>query len=93
MSPTESKIEISVAQLHELIGSSDTAGIYPMHVGLAIDTLGAAADDLEALVEALQQHCDQPGITHAIGAVARRLEAVQHIVLAMASEQKSEAAQ
>jgi hypothetical protein len=93
MSPTESKLTISVAQLHDLIGSSDTAGIYPMHVALAIDTLGAAADDLEALASGLREHCDQPGITHAIFAVGRRLEAVQQIVTAAASEEKAQAAQ
>lgn len=72
-------VTLTEAELGALVGSTATTKGYPFAVAVALNALGAAADDIEALSRSLAASCD-PRLCASLAAVGLRLDAVQVVV-------------
>lgn len=72
-------VTLTEAELGKLVGSTNTTSAYPFPVSVALNALGAAADDIEAVSRSLKGACDLR-LLATVAAIGLRLDAVQVVV-------------
>ncbi len=74
------KVEITLLELSHLVGSVNAVGVFSPPVGLALDALHAAADDLHAVAIAAGEREGDAAVPNCLAGIANRLATVEDIV-------------